>query len=165
MDSLIPAEAYRVTFAHKGSDWSYDFIEPSGLSGHRFVLSPSIPWLWWILNFILLSLLLWCLFGSACWCNLFSASPNSIHNDEEHYYGEAIPCNAQVASGGAGVTENIHEQGTSTLQEKQAEIESLPMTQEFPLIARCELLDLVLHHWSIQWTVAYSLFFFAMLLL
>lgn len=114
LDRLIPAEAYRVTFAHKGSDWSYDFIEPSGLSGHRFVLSPSIPWLWWILNFILLSLLLWCLFGSACWCNLFSASPNSIHNDEEHYYGEAIPCNAQVASGGAGVTENIHELGTSS---------------------------------------------------
>lgn len=114
MENLIPGEAYRVTFAHRGADWSYDFVETSGHSGHRFLLSPSIPWFWWLLNFILLFLLLWCLLGPACWCDLHPHLPASIHNDVEEYSGEIIPCDENNKSGGEGVTENVHELGSSS---------------------------------------------------
>jgi len=108
MPSLIANLNYRTKFRYSNRDLAFDFVNPSGSMGHKFLLREKIPWLWWLLCALLLALLLWCLLGTPCWCDLFRSS------EQSEVVIPAInvqPCNQQIASGGAGITENVHELG------------------------------------------------------
>ena len=71
----------KVEFDRRNALWKHSFVHAADNSCHHFYPKCIYPWFWWILCAVLLTLLLYCLFATACWCELGTSYPEH----EERY--------------------------------------------------------------------------------
>ena len=114
--SGIPINSdYTVAFNHRQMAWTEKFHHKAGIDRHTFQVKTILPWLWWILIFILLLLLFLCMSGRLCEIiGSWGSRPASIVEAPSNPPSNMQPCNSQVSSGGEGVTENVHFMGSTS---------------------------------------------------
>jgi hypothetical protein len=121
----MPDGSYGLRFQRAGEEWNKSFDHENRYNKHKFQVTAKVPWYWWLLCAFLLYLLICCLFFN-CMCEVAQTIPpadprdadeqaiNSVEEEMEIVEPEVIiPCNVQQKSGGAGITRNHHELGSS----------------------------------------------------